>query len=56
MIIEAHPTTSTTAEAVKAKAELQLLREAIEAARQCIDAGDVIGAHNILISATERKE
>ena len=53
MIIESQPTASTTAEAVKAKAEVQLLREAIEMARQCIDADDVIGAHAILVAALE---
>lgn len=53
MKIEAQPTTSTMAEAVKAKAEAQLLREAIEMARQCIDADDVIGAHGILVAALE---
>ena len=60
MKIEPHPTTSTHAEAVQAKAEARLLleengklREAIEMARQCIDADDVIGAHNILVTALE---
>jgi len=60
MKIEPHPTTSTHAEAVQAKAEARLLleengrlREAMVAARQCIDADDVIGAHNILVTALE---
>ena len=63
MKIEAHNTTSTTAEAAAAKAEARLLleengllREALEQARQCIDADDVIGAHNILTAALGEKE
>lgn len=62
MLIEPQPTTSTTAEAVLAKAEARLLleengrlREAIEMARQCIDADDVIGAHGILVAALGEK-
>ncbi len=58
MKIEAHNTTSTAAEAAQAKAEARLLleengklREAMEMARQCIDADDVIGAHGILVAA-----
>ena len=58
MKIEAHNTTSTTAETAQAKAEARLLleengrlREAMEMARQCIDADDVIGAHGILVAA-----
>ena len=31
-------------------------REAIESARQCIDADDVIGAHQILVRALGEKE
>jgi hypothetical protein len=61
--IEAHNTTSTTAEAAAAKAEARLLleengklREALVHARQCIDADDVIGAHNILTNALGEKE
>jgi hypothetical protein len=56
MKIESQPTTSTLAEAVKAKAEVQLLREAIEMARQCIEADDVIGAHQILTKTLGEKE
>ena len=56
MKIEAQPTTSTMAEAVRAKAEVQLLREAIEMARQCIEADDVIGAHQILVRVLGEKE
>ena len=56
MKIEAQPTTSTMAEAVSAKAEAQLLREAIEMARQCIEADDVIGAHQILVRVLGEKE
>ena len=57
MKIEAHNTTSTHAEAAQAKAEARLLleengklREALEMARQCIDADDVIGAHAIIVA------
>ena len=63
MQIEAHNTTSTTAEAVQAKAEARLLleengklREALVQARQCIDADDVIGAHQIITAALGEKE
>lgn len=38
------------------KAEAQLLREAIEMARRCIDADDVIGAHGILVAALEGRK
>lgn len=58
MKIEPHPTTSTHTKAVQAKAKARLLleengrlREAMVAARQCIDADDIIGAHNILVAA-----
>lgn len=58
MQIQAENTASVTAETVQAKAEARLLleengrlREAIEMARQCIDADDVIGAHGILVAA-----
>ena len=58
MKIEAQPTTSTMAEAVQAKAETRLLleengklREALVHARQCIDADNLIGAHNTLTNA-----
>jgi hypothetical protein len=61
--IEAQPTTSTTAEAAAAKAEARLLleengklREALVQARQCIDADDVIGAHQIITAALGEKE
>jgi hypothetical protein len=61
--IEAHNTTSTTAEAAAAKAEARLLleengklREAVKMARQCIDADDVIGAHAIITAALGEKE
>ena len=63
MKIEAHNTTSTTAEAAAAKAEARLLleengklREAVKMARQCIDADDVIGAHAIITAALGEKE
>lgn len=63
MKIEPHPTTSTHAEAVQAKAEARLLleengrlREAMVAARQCIDADDVIGAHAIIVAVLEGGE
>ena len=56
MKIESHPTTSTMAEAVEAKAKVQLLLEAIEMARQCIEADDVIGAHQILTNALREKQ
>jgi hypothetical protein len=70
MKIEAQPTTSTMAEAVEAKAEAALvkqlnqllmedigiLRQTIEMARQCIDADDVIGAHQILTKVLGEKE
>ena len=63
MKIEAYPTTSTTAEAVQAKAEVRLLleengklREVIEMARQCIDADDVIGAHAIIVAVLGEKQ
>ncbi len=53
MKIEAQPTTSTTAEAVHAKAEARLLlaengllRAALVSARQCIEAGEVIQAYS----------
>jgi hypothetical protein len=61
--IEAQPTTSTTAEAAAAKAEARLLleengklREALVHARQCIDADDIIGAHQIITAALGEKE
>jgi len=60
--IEAHNTTSTTAEAAAAKAEARLLleengklREALVHARQCIDADDVIGAHQIITAVLGEK-
>lgn len=67
MKVEAQATSTTAASDVQAKAEKQLrldevrllmeengkLREAMVAARQCIDADDVIGAHNILVTALE---
>jgi len=70
MKIEGQPTTSTMAEAVEAKAEAALvkqlnqllmedigiLRQTIEMARQCIDADDVIGAHQILTKVLGEKE
>lgn len=63
MQIEAQPTTSTNAEAAQAKAEARLLleengklREALEMARQCIDADDVIGAHAIIVVALGEKQ
>jgi hypothetical protein len=70
MKIESQPTTSTLAEAVSAKAEVALvkqlnqllmedigiLRQTIEMARQCIDADDVIGAHQILTKTLGEKE
>lgn len=63
MKIEAHNTTSTTAEAAAAKAEARLLleengklREALVHARQCIDADDVIGAHAIITAALGEKK
>ena len=63
MKIEAQPTTSTTAEAAQAKAEARLLleengmlREALGQARQCIEADDVIGVHQILTKALGEKE
>ena len=63
MKIEAQPTISTTAEAAAAKAEARLLleengklREALVQARQCIDADDVIGAHQIITAALGEKE
>jgi len=60
MKIEAQPTTSTTAEAVQAKAEARLLLarllDALVQARQCIDADDVIGAHAIIVAALGEKE
>jgi hypothetical protein len=63
MKIEAHNTTSTTAEAAAAKAEARLLleengklREALVHARQCIDADDIIGAHQIITAALGEKE
>lgn len=69
MKIEAQETSTTAAGAVLSKAENRLLldevrllreengklREAMEMARQCIDADDVIGAHNILVAALEGK-
>ena len=71
MKIEAQETSTTAAGAVQSKAENRLLldevrlvreengklREAMEMARQCIDADDVIGAHGILVAAlTEGKK
>ncbi len=63
MQIEAQPTTSTTAEAAQAKAEARLLlaengllRQALVHARQCINADDVIGAHQIITAALGEKE
>ena len=63
MKIEAQPTTSTMAEAVQAKAVVQLLledigilRKALTQARQCIDADDVIGAHAIIVAVLGEKE
>ena len=60
MKIEAQPTTSTTAEAAQAKAEARLLLarllDALVHARQCIDADDVIGAHQIITAALGEKE
>ena len=60
MKIEAHNTTSTTAEAAAAKAEARLLLarllDALVQARQCIDADDVIGAHDILTNALGEKQ
>ena len=63
MKIEAHNTTSTTAEAAQAKAEARLLlaengllRQALVHARQCIDADDVIGAHAIITAVLGEKE
>lgn len=63
MQIEAQPTTSTTAEAAQAKAEARLLlaengllRQAPVHARQCIDADDVIGAHQIITAVLGEKE
>jgi len=63
MKIEAHNTTSTTAEAAQAKAEARLLlaengllRQALVHARQCIDADDIIGAHQIITAALGEKE
>ena len=63
MQIEAQPTTSTTAEAAQAKAEARLLlaengllRQALVHARQCIDADDIIGAHQIITAALGEKE
>jgi len=59
MKIEAQPTTSTTAEAVQAKAEARLLLarllDALVQARQCIDADEVIGAHAIITAALGEK-
>ena len=63
MKIEAHNTTSTTAEAAQAKAEARLLlaengllRQALVHARQCNDADDIIGAHQIITAALGEKE
>ena len=63
MQIEAQPTTSTTAEAAQTKAEARLLlaengllRQALVHARQCIDADDIIGAHQIITAALGEKE
>jgi len=63
MKIEGHNTSSVIAETVEAKAEARLLleengklREALVQARQCIDADDVIGAHNILTNALGEKQ
>lgn len=62
MQIETHNTSTTTAEAAQAKAEARLLleengklREALEMARQCIDADDVIGAHAIIVAVLGEK-
>ena len=58
MKIEAHNTSSVTAETVEAKARVQLLlaeigelRQALIQTRQCIEADDVIGAHGIVCVA-----
>jgi hypothetical protein len=60
MKIEAQPTTSTSAEAVQAKAEARLLlaengllRAALVSARQCIDAGEVIQAYGEIVAALQ---
>jgi len=36
--------------------DIGILREAIEMARQCIEADDVIGAHQILVRVLGEKE
>ena len=57
MKIEAQPTTSTTAEAVLAKAEARLLlaengllRQALVDVRSAIEAGEVIQAYGIVVA------
>lgn len=57
MLIEAQPTTSTTAEAAQAKAEARLLlaengllRQALVHARSAIEAGEVIQAYGIIVA------
>ena len=69
MKIEAQDTSTTAAGAVQSKAANRLLldevrllleengklREAIEMARQCIDADDVIGAHAIIVAVLGEK-
>lgn len=57
MLIEAQPTTSTTAEAAQAKAEARLLlaengllRQALADARSAIEAGEVIQAYGIIVA------
>lgn len=57
MLIEPQPTTSTTAEAVLAKAEARLLlaengllRQALVDVRSAIEAGEVIQAYGIVVA------
>lgn len=57
MLIEAQPTTSTTAEAAQAKAEARLLlaengllRQALVDVRSAIEAGEVIQAYGIVVA------
>jgi len=57
MLIEAQPTTSTSPEAVQAKAEARLLlaengrlRQALADARSAIEAGEVIQAYGIVVA------
>lgn len=57
MKIEAHNTTSTSAEAAQAKAEARLLlaengllRQALADARSAIEAGEVIQAYGIVVA------